>query len=243
MSRTGREFTMRNFRDTRTNVVRVSHNGRATVLRQHAKNSRLFGEKIKLSDIGTNVVPHSHECRAIIATYIFKIRPKFANLSNKCLFNETATNDWCIKLVSHWHANSSRLFREFSRGTFARHATVRVLHECRENFHVSRTGSEFTMRNFRDTRTNVMRVSHNGRATVLRQHAKNSRLFGEKIKLSDIGTNVVPHSHECLATIKRIKNLKMKIRYIRGKVVRHSHECRATVVRQSRDYREIYFQN
>ena len=27
------EFTMRNFRDTRTNVARVSHDGRATVLR------------------------------------------------------------------------------------------------------------------------------------------------------------------------------------------------------------------
>ena len=50
------EFTMRKFRDTRTNVVRVSHDGRATVLRQHAKNSRLSGEKIKLSDIRTNVV-------------------------------------------------------------------------------------------------------------------------------------------------------------------------------------------
>ena len=114
------EFTMRNFRDTRTNVVRVSHDGCATVLRQHAKNSRLFGEKIKLSDIGTNVVPHSHECRATVvriknenkihsresretlsrmshdcratvARYIFKIRPKFANLSHKCLFNESAT--------------------------------------------------------------------------------------------------------------------------------------------------------
>ena len=42
------------------------------------------------------------------------------------------------------------------------------------------------------------------------------------------------HSHECRATVVRIK---MKIRYICGKVVRHSHECRATVVRQSRDYR------
>ena len=31
-----------------------------------------------------------------------------------------------LKLVSHWHANSSRLLREFSR----------------ENFHVSRTGRE-----------------------------------------------------------------------------------------------------
>ena len=40
-----------------------------------------------------------------------------------------------------------------------------------------RNFGEFTMRNFRDTRTNVVRVSHDGRATVLRQHAKNSRLY------------------------------------------------------------------
>ena len=50
--------------------------------------------------------------------------------------------------------------------------------------------------------------------------------------VSDIRTNVVRHSHECRATVVRIK---MEISYIRGKVVRHSHECRATVVRQSRD--------
>ena len=75
---------------------------------------------------------------------------------------------------------------------------------------------EFTMRKFRDTRTNVVRVSHDGRATVLRQHAKNSRLSGEKIKLSVIRTNVVRHSYES-----------------RGKIVRHSYECRATIARQS----------
>ena len=40
------EFTMRNFRDTRTNVARVSYDGRATVLRKHANTSRLSGEKI-----------------------------------------------------------------------------------------------------------------------------------------------------------------------------------------------------
>ena len=57
------KFTMQNFCDTSTNVVRVSHDGRATVLRQHAKNSQLPGEKIKLSVIRTNVVRHSHECR------------------------------------------------------------------------------------------------------------------------------------------------------------------------------------
>ena len=68
-----------------------------------------------------------------------------------------------------------------------------------------RNFGEFTMQNFRDTRTNVVRVSHDGRATVLRQHAKNLRLSGEKIKLSDIRTNVVRHSHECRATVVRIK--------------------------------------
>ena len=79
----------------------------------------------------------------------------------------------------------------------------------------------FTMRNFRNTRNNVLRVSHDGCAT--------SQLSGEKIKLSDIRTNVMQHSHECCATVVRIK---MKISYIPGKVVRLLH-----------DSRKIYFQN
>ena len=91
-----------------------------------------------------------------------------------------------------------------------------------------RNFGKFTMQNFCDTRTNVVRVSYDGRATVLRKHANTSRLFGEKIKLSDIRTNVVRHSHECRATVVR---MQMKISYIRGKVVRHSHECLATVAR------------
>ena len=77
-------------------------------------------------------------------------------------------------------------------------------------------------------------VSYDGRATVLRKHANTSRLSGEKIKLSDIRTNVARHSHECRATVVR---MKMKICYILGKVVRLSHECLATVVRQLRDCR------
>ena len=80
------------------------------------------------------------------------------------------------------------------------------------------------------------RHSYECRASVARRSrdslAKTPRLSGEKIKLSDIRTNVARHSHECRATVVRIQ---MKISYIRGKVVRHSHECRATVVRQSRD--------
>ena len=45
-----------------------------------------------------------------------------------------------IKLVSHWHSNFSRLFREFSRGLCT--TFVRVSQECRVNFHVSRTSHE-----------------------------------------------------------------------------------------------------
>ena len=83
-------------------LVRVSYECRTIVARQ---SSRLSGEKIKLSDIRTSVVRHSHEChslatvvrmkmkpklrsydshadcRATIPRYIFKIRPKIANLS------------------------------------------------------------------------------------------------------------------------------------------------------------------
>ena len=47
--------------------------------------------KIKIRYIRGKVVRHSHECRATVARYILKIRPKFANVSHKCLFNETAT--------------------------------------------------------------------------------------------------------------------------------------------------------
>ena len=116
------EFTMQNFCDTRLNVVRVSYNRRATVLRKHANTSRLPGEKIKLKrhsykclathsrmlrDCPTNENEnklHSREsretlsrmscnCRTTVARYtcIFKIRPKFMNLSHECPFNETAT--------------------------------------------------------------------------------------------------------------------------------------------------------
>ena len=59
--------------------------------------------------------------------------------------------------------------------------------------------------------------------------AKTSRLSGEKIKLSNICTQ---HSHECCATVVRIKT---KISYIRAKVVRHSNAGCETVAQLSRD--------
>ena len=127
---------------------------------------------------------------------------------------------------------------------------VRVSHECRENFHVSRTRRELDakvlnmFKNSCECREPVAakfwriynakfsRHSYECRASVARRSrdslAKTSRLSGEKIKLSDIRTNVERHSHECRAIVVRIE---MKISYIRGKVVRHSHDCRATVAR------------
>ena len=81
----GRELVAAKFwRIYNAKFWRHSYECRASVARRSrdslAKTSRLSGEKIKLSDI-----------RTIVARHIFKITPKFANLSHKCLFNETAT--------------------------------------------------------------------------------------------------------------------------------------------------------
>ena len=65
----------------------------------------------------------------------------------------------------------------------------------RQNF------GKFEMQNFRYTHMNVNRQS--------RDSLEKS---GEKIKLSNIHTKVVRHSHECLTTV-----VGMKISYIRGK--------------------------
>ena len=96
-----------------------------------------------------------------------------------------------------------------------------------------RNFGEFTMRNFCDTRTNVARVSHDGRATIWREN-KTKR-----------------HSYECRATLARMSrdcrtNLnenKLHSRESRETLSRMSRDCRATVARLSRDSRAIYFQN
>ena len=54
------------------------------------------------------------------------------------------------------------------------------------------------------------------RVTVLRKHVNNSRLSGEKTKLSDIHMNVIRYSHECLTTVVRVN---MKQSYICENVV------------------------
>ena len=114
-----------------------------------------------------------------------------------------------VKLVSHWHANSSRLLRKFSRGTFARHSC-----ECRENFHVPRTSREMV-------------------AKVLNMFKNWMRIFSPKYfaRLSRDGrATVARRSCECrkpvAAKFWRIYNAKFS---------RHSYECRASVARRSRD--------
>ena len=121
---------------------------------------------------------------------------------------------------------------------------VRVSHECRENFHVSRTRRELIAKVL-NMFINFMRIfspkyfarlSRDCHATIVRRScecrepvaAKFWRIYNAKF---------LRHSHECRATVVRIK---MKMSYIRGTVVRHSV---TTVVRLSRDIREIYFQN
>ena len=138
-----------------------------------------------------------------------------------------------ISLACEFLATVLRIFWQ----TFARHSC-----ECRAS----------VVRIFMRTgREGLVHVSCDGRATVLRKHANTSRLSGEKIKLSDIRTNVVRHSHECRATVVR---MKMKISYSRGILSRMSRDCHTTVAprdchttvaRLSRDSREIYmyFQN
>ena len=56
------KFTMQNFCDARMNVVRVWYEVRTTVLRKKKANtSRLSGEKIKLSNIDSNVTQLLYE--------------------------------------------------------------------------------------------------------------------------------------------------------------------------------------
>ena len=84
--------TKRHSYECRATLARMSRDYR-TNLNENMLHSRESRETLsRMSrDCRTNVARLSHDSRATIARYIFKIRPKFANLSQKCLFNETAT--------------------------------------------------------------------------------------------------------------------------------------------------------
>ena len=169
------KFTMRNFCDTRTNVVRVSHDGRATVLRQHAKNSRLPGKKIKLSDIRANVVRHSHECRATVVRIRMKIRyirGKVVRHSHECRATVVRqSRDIFSKLD-----RNSRICRINVYSMRLQHESfVYIVNLCRE---IVANYSRTSLRLLHSSEigalqceifATLVRMSHDGRATVLRK--------------------------------------------------------------------------
>ena len=63
------------------------------------------------------------------------------------------------------------MFKNFMRIFFSPKYFARLSRDVRASVAnlSSRNFGEFTMQNFRDIRTNVARVSHDGRATVLRK--------------------------------------------------------------------------
>ena len=139
-----------------------------------------------------------------------------------------------VKLVSHWHANFSRLFCEFCRGLAhdIRASVVRIF--------VSRTSRELVakffnmLKNFmrfffsQIFRKTVVRRSRDVRTSVANLSPRN---FGEFTmrNFCDTHTNVARRSRNSLAKTSRLSGEKIKLSDIR--VARHSHECRATVVR------------
>ena len=166
----------------------------------------------------------------------------------KCSLTYFGTRSPRLMLVSHWHANFSRLFANFVadfRTTF-----VRVSHECRENFHVSRTSRELVakvlnmFKNFmRIFSTKYFaRLSREFRATVARRSCEECRepVAAKFWRLNN--AKFSRHSFECRASVARRSRDSLETTcenlatiWRENKTKRHSYECRATLARMSRD--------
>ena len=103
---------------------------------------------------------------------------------------------------------------------------------------------KFTMQNFLDTRSNVVQVSYDCHATVLRKTCEHLATIWRENK-----TKI--HSYECPATLSQMScdcrtnenQNKLHLQESRETLSQISGKCRATVARLSRDSRKIYFQN
>ena len=136
-----------------------------------------------------------------------------------------------VAKVLNMFKNFLRFFRQNMFKTFATSSC-----ECRKHV-AAKFWRSLQCKNF----ATLVRLSYECRTIVARQ---SSRLSGEKIKLSDIRTNVVRHSHECLVTVVRMKTkLKLHSWERRETISRKSRDCHTTVARLSHDKPEIYFQN
>ena len=131
-----------------------------------------------LADFHTTFVRVSRECREnfLVSRTSRELVAKFLNMLNNFLgiFLQNISQD--------------------CRATF-----MRVSRTCRREILANLQCESFAalVRMSRECCTTVARRSRDGLA-------KTSRLSGEKIKLSDIRTNVARHSHECRATVVRI---------------------------------------
>ena len=174
------EFTMRNFRDTRTNVVRVSQDGRATVLRK----PRDYQARKKTTKASISLA-----CE-FLATVLRILSRTFARHSCECRENFLVSRT-SRELVAKFFNMLKNFMRIFSPKYFARlsrdcRATVaRRSCECREL-----VATKF----LRIYNAKFLRHSYECRASVARRTrdslAKTFRLSGEIIRLSNIRTNV-----------------------------------------------------
>ena len=142
--------------------------------------------------------------RDCFANFVADFRTTLARVSRECRENflvSRTSRELVAKFLNMFKnfmgINSPKHFARLSRD--CRATVVRRSCECREL-----VAAKF----WRIYNAKFSRHSYECRASVARRSrdslAKTSRLSGEKMKLSDIRTNGVRHSHECHATVVRI---------------------------------------
>ena len=143
----------------------------------------------------------SRDCFAnFVAGLSHDIRASVARVSREFLVSRTSR-----ELVAKFFNMLKNFMQIFSPKYFAR-----LSHDCRAT--VARRSCEcrklVAAKFWRIYNAKFSQHSYECRVSVARRSrdslAKTSRLSGEKIKLSDIRTNVARHSHECRATVVRI---------------------------------------
>ena len=142
--------------------------------------------------------------RDCFANFVADFRMTFVRVSHECRENfhvSQTSHELVVKVLKMF----KKIYGNFSPKYFAR-----LSPDCRAtvaNLSLQNFG-EFTMQNFRDTRTNVVRVLYelyNGRATVLRKHAYTLQNFGEFTmqNFRDTRTNVVRVLYDGRTTVLR----------------------------------------
>ena len=140
-----------------------------------------------------------------------------------------------LKLVSHWHANFSRLFCELCRGLShdIRASVVRIF-LCRK-----------LVAKFLNMLKNFMRIFSpkyftrllcDGSATFVRVLRTCCREMLANLQCKIFAT-LLQMSRECRTTVARQSCENLATIWRENKTKRHSYECHATLARMSRDCR------